>query len=78
MVKGYMAKKTREWRWLSSFMEQYSFKQDESYIGEVKESYDSSGREAIKALDMDMEFNSLNHSSTPKEELSTLSRGHGR
>ena len=59
-------------------MEQYSFKQDESDIGEVEELYDSSDTEGIKPLDVDMEFNSLNNSFTPKEELSTLSRGYGR
>ena len=43
-------------------MEQFSFKQDESDTGEVEESYDSSGIEGIKPLDVDMEFNSLNNS----------------
>ena len=59
-------------------MEQYFLEQDESDIEEVKESYDSSGTEGIKPLDVDMEINSPNNSSTPKEELSTLSRGCGR
>ena len=59
-------------------MEQYSFEQDESDIEEVEESYDSSGTESIKPLDVDMEFNSPSNSSTPKEELSTLSRGRSR
>ena len=59
-------------------MEQYSFEQDESDIEEVKESYDSSGTKGIKPLDVDMEFTSPNNSSTSKEELSTLSRGHSR
>ena len=59
-------------------MEQYSFEQDESDIEEVEESYDSSGTGDIKPLNVDMEFNSPNNSSTPKEELSTLSRGHDR
>ena len=73
-----MAKKTVEWRHQSSFIEQYFFEQDESDIEEVEESYDSSGTEGIEPLEVDMEFTSLNYSSTPKEELSTLSRGCGR
>ena len=59
-------------------MEQYSFEQDESDIKEVEESYDSSGTDGIEPLDVDIEFNSPNNSSTPKEELSTLGRGCGR
>ena len=59
-------------------MKQYSFEQDESDIEEVKESYDSSGTEGIKPLVVDMEFNLPSNSSTPKEELSTLSRGCSR
>ena len=58
-------------------MEQYSFKQDESDVDEVEESYDSSGTEGTEPLEVDMELNSPNNSSTPKEELSTMSRGHG-
>ena len=39
-VEGDMAKKTREWRQWSSFMEQYPFKKDKSDVEEVEESYD--------------------------------------
>ena len=76
--KGDMAKKTREWRQQSSFMVQYSFNKMNLTLRKFGNHMILVAQRALNHLDMDKQFNSLNNSSTPNEELSTPSRGLSR